>query len=193
MALPLDLGRRQGSKTSSSKLCFLQPGVPPTCIDRAGEDRVKYSGNLDTLFVYSCSTTLSPLSPSHPCMRMHIGLCRIADERSTQPDDRPPGTQQLKCRRGFEFRNSATGADWSRTRAFKVQIKEREKGRHLVSCHRVRTSGEDGTLGRAATRRHQQLDPTWEGWGEEGSFKTSITKKTIWTSGSQIDNPPPQS
>jgi hypothetical protein len=47
-----------------------------------------------------------------------------------------------------------------------------------VSCHRVRTSGEDGTLGRAATRRHQQLDPTWDGWGG-GSFKTSITKNNL--------------
>lgn len=35
----------------------------------------------------------------------------------------------------------------------------------MPSCHRVRTSGEDGTLGRAATRRHQQLDPTWEWMG----------------------------
>jgi hypothetical protein len=73
----LDLRRRQGSKTSSSKLCFLQLAVPPTGINRTGEVRVKYSGNLDTLFVYSCSTTFFYLLLSmHADAHWIVSHCR---------------------------------------------------------------------------------------------------------------------
>lgn len=127
------------------------------------------------LTIHACGCTLDCVALQ---MSVQLSLTTAAD-----------ATPQVPAR--VRFRNSATGADWSRTRGFKVQMKERKKTQDGILCPVTgyvppgRTAHSAGPL--------PDVTNNWIPHGMDGGEGASKppSPKTIWTSGSQIDNQPP--